>query len=74
MKKDINLRIALVALAAAVSLWAGYAIGYHGGVRDERREWWSSAHADGQGNLLLHSKAIIASEPFFKRKNSIPDK
>lgn len=46
----------IVSAAATISiacLWAGYAAGYHRGVKDERQEWWSSAQQDSTGRVVF---------------------
>jgi len=56
-------------------LWAGYAIGYHHGVRDERQEWWSSGQQDSKGRLVFtwpHNKYRFDT-PYVAR-NPIPEK
>jgi hypothetical protein len=64
-----------VAGLVLLSLWAGYAIGYHRGVRDDQREWWASARLDTQGNrVFLGPQAVATFDAPIVRQNPIPDR
>jgi hypothetical protein len=76
MKKSITLNGALkLSVLMLLSLWTGYAIGYHRGMRDDQREWWASVRLDSQGNRVFDGPQAVASfDPYFERQNPIPDK
>jgi hypothetical protein len=58
-----------------LSLWGGYALGYHRGVRDDQREWWASVQMDSQGNqVFLGPQVKKGFDAFFVQRNPIPDK
>jgi len=74
MKKPTLKGALKVAVLMLLSLWAGYAIGYHRGMRDDQREWWSSVRLDSQGNRVFDGPRAVASfDPYFVRQNPIPD-
>jgi len=76
MKNFPNNKATLIgAFLVVFALWAGYALGYHHGVRDEEDRWWSSTHLDSQGNRVFHGPQAKAQfDASFTVRNSIPDK
>ena len=73
MKARINIKgIVMFAAVLLLSVWAGYAVGYHHGVRDDQREWWASIQFDTQGNhVFLGPQAKARFDPYFVRQNPI---
>jgi hypothetical protein len=76
MKNSITNKATLIGASLVVfALWEGYALGYHHGVRDENREWWSTVRLDSQGNrVFLGPQAKGQFDAPFTVRNSIPDK
>jgi len=76
MKRLISVNGVLrITVLMLLSLWVGYATGYHRGLRDDQRQWWSSARIDSQGNrVFLGPQAVASFDTFFERQNPIPDK
>jgi hypothetical protein len=74
MKKHINVKVTLRAtVLVLLSLWIGYAAGYHRGVQHDQREWWSSVRVDAHGNaVFLGPQAKAEFDPFLIERNPIP--
>lgn len=64
-----------LAVIVALSVWVGYAAGYHRGVFDDQREWWASIRIDPQGNRVFDPPQGKAEfDPYYVRRNTIPDR
>ena len=76
MKASANIKGVLkLVVLMLLSLWAGYALGYRNGVRDDQREWWASVPFDSQGNrVFLGPQAKVEFDAYSVRRNPIPDK
>ncbi len=75
--KNPNRSLVAVTIFSLGCLWAGYAIGYHHGLRDERQQWWSSAQEDSQGHLVftgLRPQAWFDTRFVHGNGNPIPEK